>query len=170
MSASTGAVAQGTRPPLVAFFTTAPVLARALAEILERIGEVQRFPAGRRDSAGLLRWLAPEALLVDDAEEAGDAIVFARDSGCPLIEVDVVGHMMRTLGADGWSEQTATEASPEAIRDIIVESIFRGRAIGASLESDTARNLPKGGAFLSKAAGVGAGDAVFLLRSQGGER
>jgi hypothetical protein len=78
---------------------------------------------------------------------------------------------MRTLGADGWTDQTATEASPEAIRDIIVSSIFRGRPIGAGLiESDGTRNLSQRGAFLPNAAGDGGGDAVLLLRSQQGGR
>jgi hypothetical protein len=171
VSASPTAAAEGKRPPLVAFFTTAPMLARALSEVFERIAEVQRFPAGRGDSAGLLRWLGPEALLVDDSQKAGETVVFARDSGCPLIEVDVAGQTMRTLGADGWSDQTATEASPEAIRDIIVESIFRGRGVlGASLVNpDGSRNVPQGEARLRAAAGVGSEGEVSPLRAPGGE-
>ena len=114
----------GGSPPLVAVICKVPLLCEALSAALDAIAEVRHFPAGRGDVAGLLRWLRPDAVVVDTEEEAADAEDFARKTGAPLVFVSLVERKVRLLRNGGWEEPQNGDASPEAIRNIIVGGTF----------------------------------------------
>jgi hypothetical protein len=114
----------GGGPPLVAVVCKVPLLCEALVAALDSIAEVRRFPAGRGDLGGLLRWLRPDAIVVDTEEEAGEAEAFARESGSPLVHVSLADRKIRVLGEGGWEEPHHGDASPEAIRNAIVGSLL----------------------------------------------
>ena len=66
------------RQPLVAFLYSVPLLHEALLSTLDSIADVQAFPAGRGDVTGLLRSVKPDAIVVDDADEADEARGWAK--------------------------------------------------------------------------------------------
>ena len=71
--------------PLVAFVCRAPVLSEALAASLALVADVRSFPAGRPDPEGLIRALRPDALVVDDGDEAERLAPYARGARTPLV-------------------------------------------------------------------------------------
>lgn len=113
--------------PLVAIVSGVPMLREALRNALEGIAEVRGFPAGRGDTAGLLRSLRPDAVVVDSEEEAGSVAAFARESDSPLVLVSYRDELVKVLGDSGWEESDEVGVSPEGIRNVLVAGIF-GRA------------------------------------------
>jgi hypothetical protein len=115
--------------PLIAIVSSVPMLQEGLRNALEGIAEVRDFPAGRGDTAGLLRSLRPDAVVVDSEEEAESVAVFARESGSPLVLVSYRDEVVKVLGVSGWEESDDVGVSPEGIRNVLVAGIF-GRARG----------------------------------------
>ena len=117
-----------TRPhPLVAVVSRVPIISEALAAALESIAEVRQFPAGRGDTAGLLRWLRPDAIVVDTEEEAEEAASFAKASRSPVVHISLRDQRLRVLRDGTWEEPEADGSSPETIRNILVSGIYGRR-------------------------------------------
>lgn len=110
--------------PLVAVVCRVPLLSEALAAALEGIADVRRFPAGRGDTDGLLRALAPDAVVVDTETEAHEAIPFAVEAQTPLVQVSLRERTLRKF-EDGHWHVSDEDASPESIRNAVVGGIFR---------------------------------------------
>lgn len=110
--------------PLVAVVCCVPMLGEAVTTAFEGIAEVRRFPAGRGDTAGLLRALGPDAVVVDSEAEANEAAAFAGETNSPLVHVSLRDQVLRTF-VDGRWNQAAEPASPESIRNAIVGGVFR---------------------------------------------
>jgi hypothetical protein len=109
--------------PLVAVVSQVPLLSEALTAALEGIARVRRFPAGQGDTIGLLRALAPDAVVVDSDAEAREAEAFARETQTPAIHVSVDEEILRTFEEDRWYD-VGRDASPEAIRNAVVGGIY----------------------------------------------
>lgn len=114
------------RQPLVAVLSSVPMLVEALANTLEDIAEVRVFPSGRGDTQGLLRSLAPEAIVVDNEEEAEAAAAFAREADTPVVLVSYREENLLVLTDAGW-EEGEEPVSAEGIRNALVGGLF-GRA------------------------------------------
>jgi hypothetical protein len=99
------------------------MLGEALTTALEGIAEVRRFPAGRGDTAGLLRALGPDAVVVDSEAEANEAAAFAGETSSPLVHVSLRDQALRTFEDGRWNHAEET-ASPESIRNAVVGGIF----------------------------------------------
>lgn len=112
--------------PLVAVLSSVPMLREALAHTLEDIAEVRVFPAGRGDTAGLLRSLAPDAIVVDNEQEAEAAAAFAREADTPVVLVSYRDEHLLVLTDAGW-EEGEEPVSAEGIRNALVGGLF-GRA------------------------------------------
>ena len=89
---------------------------------LENIADVHSFPAGRGDTVGLLRSIAPDAIVVDDPDEAESARRWARRHGVPLVHVVLRERKIRVLRNGGWEESPARSA--ESIRNVLAGSIY----------------------------------------------
>jgi hypothetical protein len=114
------------RQPFVAVLYSVPLLCEALSSALENIADVHSFPAGRGDTVGLLRSIAPDAIVVDDPDEAESARRWARRHGVPLVHVVLRERKIRVLRNGGWEESPARSA--ESIRNVLAGSIYaRGR-------------------------------------------
>jgi hypothetical protein len=115
------------RPPLVAVLSRVPLLLEGVAAAVGEFVDVQMFPAGG-DTPGLLRSVQPDAVVVDDARQAEEAVPFARDVGAQLLHISLEDRRLRIYGRDGWSESCA-EASEAAIRNAIAGALYgRGTA------------------------------------------
>jgi hypothetical protein len=111
--------------PLVAFVCRAPVLSEALATSLALVANVRSFPAGRPDPEGLVRALRPDALVVDDLDEANTLVPYARASRVPLVLIAVESNELRLLGNDGWDVVSYGDGI-EGIRNLLVAQLFGG--------------------------------------------
>lgn len=126
MSESGPTLSEGRSPPLIAVLSSVPLLREALAQPLEDVAEVRVFPAGRGDTAGLLRSLAPDAIVVDNEAEAEEAATFARESNTPVVLVSYRDECLLVLTDEGWEKREET-VSGEGIRNVLVGRLF-GRA------------------------------------------
>jgi hypothetical protein len=113
----------GETQPLVAVVCRVPLLSEALTDALDGVAEVRRFPAGRGDTDGLLRALAPHAVVVDTEAEAHEAIPYVVEAGAPLVQVSLRERTLRTFEDGHWHEADAP-ASPEAIRNAVLAGLF----------------------------------------------
>ena len=109
---------------LVAVVCSVPIVAEAVGATLADLAEVRTFPARRGDTAGLLRWLSPDAVVVDTADEAEAVTGFARETGVPLVEVSLNDGVLRVLRDGEWSVVSPAGDSPEALRNVLVAGIF----------------------------------------------
>jgi hypothetical protein len=118
--------------PLVSVVSAVPMLREALADSLDEIAEVRDFPAGRRDTTGLLTWLSPDAVVVDSQSDVAEAAAFARESGTPLLRISYEDEKVHVLGSSGWIEPDGAGLSPEDIRNVLVGLLFGRVTKGAS--------------------------------------
>jgi hypothetical protein len=111
--------------PLVAVVSGVPLLSEAVEQALQGIAEVRSFPAGGGDTDGFLRFLRPDAVVVDRADEARAAIRFARDEGATLVHVSLPDQRLRLLRNGGWVEYANGLASPERLRSALAAGLLR---------------------------------------------
>jgi hypothetical protein len=83
------------------------------------------FRAGLGDTDGLLRSLAPDAVVVDDSAEAEAALPFVTDSDAALVEVSYHDERLRLFVEGEWRDEGHGRISPEAVRNALV-----GRLLG----------------------------------------
>jgi hypothetical protein len=110
--------------PLVVAVCAVPLLHEALTAALEDIADVQGFPAHRGDTIGLLRWLKPDAVVVDEDDEAEAAALFAHESKSPLLHISLKERRLRIMRNGDWEEAGNGGTSPEEIRNILAASLF----------------------------------------------
>lgn len=114
--------------PLVAVVCAVPLVFEGLREALDQVARVQFFPAARGTS-GLLRWVKPDAVVVDDETEAEDASVLAREHDLPLVYVSIRDQQVQVFRNGVWSKAADGEASatPEVVRDVVAGSLYGRR-------------------------------------------
>ena len=115
------------RQPFVAVVYSVPLLCEALSSALENIADVHAFPARRGDTVGLLRSVRPDAVVVDDPDEAESARAWAKRHEVPLVYVALRERKMKVLHNGAWEESPVRGA--ESIRNVLAGSIYaRGRS------------------------------------------
>jgi hypothetical protein len=120
--------ATDTALPLVAVISGVPLLSEAVEEALQGMAEVRSFPAGGGDTDGFLRFLRPDAVVVDSADEARAAVRFVRDAGATLVHVSLPDQRLRLLRTGGWVEYANGSASPERLRSALAAGLLRRRS------------------------------------------
>jgi hypothetical protein len=107
----------------VAVVCSVPLVAEAAGSALD-FAEVRAFGGGR-DTAGLLSWLRPDAVVVDCEEDADAARAFAREHALSAVHIGVRDRTLRVLRGGEWEVVGNGEGpSPEAIRNAIAGSLF----------------------------------------------
>ena len=87
--------------------------------------EVRSFSAAGGDIAGLLRWLQPDALMVDSEAGAAEAAAFALEHHLPLLHVSMRDRELRLFRGGEWVLVGNGEGpTPEAIRNVVAGSLF----------------------------------------------
>lgn len=110
--------------PLVAVLCSVPLLGEAVGSALE-FAEVSTFADRGGDVAGLLRWLRPDALIVDSDAGALEATAFAREHDMPLLHVSVRDRALRVFRNGEWEVVGNGEGpTPEAVRNVIAGTLF----------------------------------------------
>ena len=109
-------------PPLVAVVCAVPLIGEAVESVLE-FAEVRSFKA-RRDTAGLLRWLRPDAVVVDSDDDAAAASEAAGDE-LPVLHISVRDHTLRLYRRGAWTQVGTSEGpTPESIRNVLAGTLF----------------------------------------------
>jgi hypothetical protein len=116
--------------PLVAVLCAAPIVADVLETTLRGIADVKSLPADGRDTEGLLRALAPDAVVVDRDREAEEAARVAHDSGVSVVHVSLRDGTLRVLTQGAWTAPSG-DASPEAIRNAVVAALYKPDGVPA---------------------------------------
>ena len=111
--------------PLVAGVCVVPLIGEAVAAALE-FADVRSFDA-QRDTPGLLGSLKPDAVVVDNPEDAAAAAEFARGKALPVVEVSIRDLSLKLIRAGSWHEVGDGDGpTPEAIRNVVAGSLFAG--------------------------------------------
>lgn len=126
--------ANETRNLFVAIISPAPIFSEALAEVFKSIGEVRTFPARSGDTAGLLRALSPDAVVIGGEDELEEAAAFARETGVPLLYVSLVPGTLRIWTRAGWRHMENDSWTPESIRNALIGAIYRPEGTGGKHE------------------------------------
>ena len=117
--------------PLVAVICAVPLLAEAIRASLD-FADVQVFAAEKGDAAGLLRWLKPDAAIVDSDESARDAVRFAHEADLPLLHISVRDATARLHRNGAWESVSNGEGpTPEGVRNVIAGALFARQEVGA---------------------------------------
>jgi hypothetical protein len=108
--------------PLVAVVCAVPLLGEAVESALE-FAEVRSFTA-RRDTAGLLQWLRPDAVVVDSEDDALAASEAAGDE-LPVLHISVRDRSLRLFRRGTWTQVARNEGpTPESIRNVLAGALF----------------------------------------------
>ena len=114
--------------PLVAVVCAVPLLGEAMQGALEGLADVKVIPARQPELGGLLKSLQPDAIVVDDEEEAAVAATYARFARVPVIHVGLRTSRLRLLHEGAWVTPEESDASPETVRNLIAGGIYGRRA------------------------------------------
>ena len=110
--------------PLVAVVCAVPLLGEAMQSALD-FAEVRTFSAGGGDLIGLVRWLRPDALIVDTVDGAEEATRVARDAQVPVLHVSIQENSLRFCRDGRWETVDEGEApTPDAIRNVVAGALF----------------------------------------------
>jgi len=115
----------GNARPLVAIICAVPLLSEAVRSALE-FAEVQSFAATGGDIAGLLRWLRPDAVVVDNDDGAAEAASFAAQHDLPVLHISVHDRQLRLFRHGSWEfvRDDKDGPTPEEIRNVIAGALF----------------------------------------------
>lgn len=113
--------------PLVAVLYTVPLMCEALSWALDGVAEVRTFPAGRGDTAGLLQSVSPDAVVVDDPDEAEAVRDWTNRHERPLVHVSLRDQTIRVLEDGAWVKSSG--ATAQCIRNVIAGSIYGGTRV-----------------------------------------
>jgi hypothetical protein len=96
-----------------------PIFYEAVAGSLRDRATVQPLKPVGRDTAVVLRAIAPDAVIVDNVRDAEAASRSAREQGFRIIHVSSEESVLRVLGPRGWSEQGLPPMGSEAFWNIL---------------------------------------------------
>jgi hypothetical protein len=109
--------------PLVAVVCSVPLVGEAVRSTLE-FAEVRTF-TGQRDTIGLLQWLKPDVVVVDNDADARDASAYALQHDLPVLHIRVREDALRLFHQGEWIQVGNGERqSPEAVRNVIAGTLF----------------------------------------------
>jgi hypothetical protein len=110
--------------PLVAVVCAVPLVGEAMRSALE-FADVHTFDARGGDLDGLVRWLRPDALIVDTHAGAEEAAAFAHEHDLPVLHVSVQERELRLYRGGTWEQiGNGDGPTPEAIRNVVAGALF----------------------------------------------
>jgi hypothetical protein len=110
--------------PLVAVVCAVPLLGEAMEPALE-FAEVRTFSGRSGDIGGLLQWLRPDAVVVDDDGNADGAALYAGEADIPVVHICVRKHVLRLFHRGDWNVVSNGDgATSEIIRNLVAGALF----------------------------------------------
>jgi hypothetical protein len=100
------------------------LLAEALADAID-FAEFVAFPGQGSDVGGLLEWLRPDLLIVDDTSAAEAAAPRARERELPLLHISLQKNELHLLRTDTWEPVGGEDgAAPETVRSVVAGALY----------------------------------------------
>jgi hypothetical protein len=122
-------LAEGGRP-LVAAVCSVPLVGEAVRSALE-FAEVRIF-TGQRDTAGLLRSLKPDVVIVDSDPDADEASAYAAETDVSVLQISIRDRSLRLFRNGEWEQVGDGEGpTPEAVRNVVAGTLFSRRGPSA---------------------------------------
>ena len=115
----------GATLPVIAILCRVPLVAEALTGAFEGMAEVRSLPTHGGDTAGVLRWLRPDAVIVDDERAAESAAPYVSTEGGLLVHVSVADGTVRLFQDEAWQIADVDGSTPDAIRNLVIGSLMR---------------------------------------------
>ena len=113
----------GEERPLVVVISSVPLVGQAAGSVLD-FAEVRFFTSGG-DTAGLLSWMRPDAVIVDCDADAEAAQSAAKAYEVPVVHIGLRDRTLRLLRHGKWRQIGNGEGpTPEAIRNAVAGSLF----------------------------------------------
>jgi hypothetical protein len=113
--------------PLVVAVVAIPLIGEGVASALDGLAECKVVPARRPELTGLLKSLQPDAIVVDDEEEAEAAAAYARFARVPVIRIALRERRVQLLADRVWVQPDDADATPETIRNLVAAEIYGRR-------------------------------------------
>jgi hypothetical protein len=115
--------------PLIALICCVPLIGEGIRPELE-FADVHSF-RGERDTAGLLRSLEPDLVIVDSPADARAASAYALERDSAVLHISVRSRTLRLFQRGAWKQVGATGAvTPEAVRNVVAGALFSRGASG----------------------------------------
>jgi hypothetical protein len=109
--------------PLVAVICSVPLVGEAIRSALD-FADVQSF-AGQRDTAGLLRWLKPDVVIVDSDSDASESAAYAAENDSAVLHICVRERKLRLFRRGEWEQVGNGEGpTPEAVHNVVAGLLF----------------------------------------------
>ncbi len=100
--------------------SSVPIFYEAVAGSLRDRAAVQALKPVGRDTEVVLRAIDPDAVVVDNLQDAQAATESALEQGFPIVHVSSENSVLRVLGPSGcWSEQGLPPMGSEAFWNIL---------------------------------------------------
>jgi hypothetical protein len=116
--------------PLVAVICSVPLLGEAVGSAVE-FAEVRAFSGRGDDLVGLLRWLHPDAVIVDSQAGVDQAVAYAREHDLPVLHISVRDRTLRLFRHGAWEEVGNGEGpTPESVRNVVAGALFAREVSG----------------------------------------
>ncbi len=110
----------GRSRPLVVTISRVPIFYEAVAGLLRDRATVHALKPVGRDTEVVLRAIDPDAVIVDNLQDAQAAAESALEQGFPIVHVSSEDSVLRVLGPSGcWSEQGLPPMGSEAFWNIL---------------------------------------------------
>ena len=110
--------------PLVAVVCAVPLLSEGMESVLE-FAEVRAFSGRGGDVGGLLQWLRPDAVVVDDDVNADGAAAYAAEWEIPVVHICVRRRELRLFHRGDWNVVSDGDGpTPEVIRNVVAGALF----------------------------------------------
>ena len=110
--------------PLVAVVCSVPLVGEAVESALDFV-QVRSFAERGDDISGLLHWLRPDVLVVDNEATAGSATPFAVERGLPIVLLGVRERTLRLFRNGEWElVGNGDGPTPDMIRNVVAGALF----------------------------------------------
>jgi hypothetical protein len=109
--------------PLVAVICSVPLVGEAIRSAVD-FADVQSF-TGQRDTAGLLRWLKPDVVIVDSDSDADEATVYANENDLAVLHISVRERTLRLFRRGEWEQVGNGDGpTPEVVHNVVAGILF----------------------------------------------
>jgi hypothetical protein len=120
---ATARIATRSEPVIVAV-TSVPLLNESMAAALDGIAVLSRFPSEVSDLAGLVRHIAPNALVGDSSDNIAELASIGEALSIPVVHVSLETQELRVLHDRNWTAFPAVGMSPLTIRNVLMGAIY----------------------------------------------
>ena len=115
----------GATLPVIAVPLPCSTCGRGADRGIRRHGGGAALPTHGGDTAGVLRWLRPDAVIVDDGERAAEsAAPYVSTEGGLLVHVSVADGTVRLFQDESWQIADVDGSTPDAIRNLVIGSLM----------------------------------------------